>query len=279
MDTRQTSETDPAFYVAIPARYASTRLPGKPLRLIAGRPMLEHVHRLALHSGALDVVIATDDVRIQEVALGFGAKVCMTSPHHASGTDRLAEVAQQLGWEDQAIVVNAQGDEPQLPPALIQQVASGLAARPAAGIATLCTRIHQVQQLLDRNIVKVVRDAEDYALYFSRAPLPWHRHAFANGLESLSALPKEQHWWRHIGLYAYRVATLRRYPQLAPAPMEQAEALEQLRALWHGVRIYVAEAAQVPQPGVDTEEDLAQAEALFKFQAHQARRPNLGVPD
>lgn len=255
------SETALEFRVAIPARYASTRLPGKPLRLLAGRPLIEHVYRRALESAAMQVVIATDDARIQAAAAGFGATVCMTSPDHRSGTDRLAEVAVRLGWAEDAIVVNVQGDEPHLPPALIRQVAAGLAEHPDAGIATVCARIGDPDELFDANAVKVTRDAQDYALYFSRAPIPWHREAFGMGLERLNELPAGGFWFRHIGLYAYRVATLLRYPQWTPAPAEQAESLEQLRALWHGVRIYVAEAVETPPPGVDTEADLARAEA------------------
>jgi 3-deoxy-manno-octulosonate cytidylyltransferase (CMP-KDO synthetase) len=249
------------FRVAIPARYASTRLPGKPLRLLAGRPLIEHVYQRALASGAMEVVIATDDPRIQDVAEGFGATVCMTSSDHLSGTDRLAEVAEQLRWPEDAIVVNVQGDEPHLPPTLIQQVAAGLAAHPDAGIATVCARISEPNELFDPNVVKVTRDAQDYALYFSRAPIPWHREAFGRGREGLSRLPMGVAWFRHIGLYAYRVAVLTRYPRLTPAPAEQVESLEQLRALWHGIRIHVAEAIEVPPPGVDTEADLVRAEA------------------
>lgn len=250
------SETIPRFRVAIPARYASTRLPGKPLRQIAGRPLIEHVYRRALASGALEVVIATDDVRIQEAAKGFGATVCMTSPSHRSGTDRLAEVAAQLSWPDEAIIVNVQGDEPQMPPALIRQVAAELEAHPDAGIATVCARMDDPVELFDPNVVKVVRDLQDYALYFSRAPVPWHREGFTCREQS-SPLPEGGAWFRHIGLYAYRVAVLTRYPRLTPAMAEQAESLEQLRALWHGIRIHVAEAVEIPPPGVDTETDLA----------------------
>ena len=256
----------PDFRVVIPARYASTRLPGKPLRLLAGRPLIEHVYQQALVSGAMEVVIATDDSRIQDAAEGFGATVCMTSPDHLSGTDRLAEVATQFGWPEDAIVVNVQGDEPHLPPALIQQVAAGLATHPDAGIATVCARIQDSDELFDPNVVKVVRDAQDYARYFSRAPIPWHREGFRQGRGRLRGLPSGD-WFRHIGLYAYRVAVLTRYPHLSPAPAEQAESLEQLRALWHGIRVYVGEAVETPPPGVDTEADLARAEAQFQ-QSH-----------
>jgi 3-deoxy-manno-octulosonate cytidylyltransferase (CMP-KDO synthetase) len=255
-------ETDSLqFRIAIPARYGSTRLPGKPLRLLAGRPLIEHVYRQALGSGALEVVIATDDPRIQAVAESFGAVVCMTSPNHATGTDRLAEVADQRGWPDDAIVVNVQGDEPRLPPVLVRQVAAGLAEHPAAGIATACTRIHDPAEAFDPNVVKVVRDAAGYALYFSRAPIPWHRGGFGTAGVTPAELPADVAWFRHIGIYAYRAGVLRGYPRLMPAPAEQAESLEQLRALWHGIRIHVAEAAEAPPPGVDTEADLARVAA------------------
>ncbi|MBK8752440.1 3-deoxy-manno-octulosonate cytidylyltransferase [Candidatus Contendibacter odensensis] len=260
----QVGEAEPRFRIAIPARYASTRLPGKPLRLLAGRPLIEHVYRRALGSGAVEVVIATDDPRIRAVAESFGAEVCMTSPDHPTGTDRLAEVATQRGWPDQDIVVNVQGDEPRIPPALVRQVAMGLEEHPAAGIATACTRIREVAEVFDPNAVKVVLDAQGYARYFSRAPIPWHREAFQASRERLTELPEQTAWFRHIGLYAYRVAVLRRYPQLTPAPAEQAESLEQLRALWHGIGVYVAEAAEAPPPGVDTEADLARLAAEWE---------------
>ena len=263
------SEAELPFRVAIPARYASTRLPGKPLRLLAGRPLIEHVYRRALASGALEVVIATDDARIRKVAEGFGATVCMTAPEHPSGTDRLAEVVARLGWPDDAIVVNVQGDEPGMPPALVRQVATGLATHPDAGIATACARIHELAEIFDPNAVKVVRDAQGYASYFSRAPIPWHREAFRAGGAAVTEPPTDTAWFRHIGLYAYRVAVLRRYPNLPPAPAEQAEALEQLRALWHGIRIYVAEAAEAPSPGVDTEADLARVAAEWERSGQQ----------
>lgn len=244
------------FRIAIPARYASTRLPGKPLRLLAGRPLIEHAYRQAQACGALEVVIATDDPRIRDVAEHFGATVCMTSPEHLTGTDRLAEVAVQRNWPDDEIVVNVQGDEPRLPPALIRQMAVALEEHPGAGIATACVRIRAMAEVFNPNVVKVMRDAQGYALYFSRAAIPWWREAFHDGKPNLEELPDDIPWFRHIGLYAYRAAVLRRYPRLAPAPAEQAESLEQLRALWHGVRVYVAEAAEAPPPGVDTEADL-----------------------
>lgn len=251
------------FRVAIPARFASTRLPGKPLRMLAGRTLLEHVYRRAIASGALEVVIATDDARIRAAAERFGAPVCMTSNTHLSGTDRLAEVAQTYGWPDDAIVVNLQGDEPQMPPVLIQQVAADLHDHPAAGIATVCAPIEQVAEIFDPNVVKVTRDDQGFALYFSRAPIPWHRDHFGKGMEEVTELPLKGAWFRHIGLYAYRAAVLREFPKLPPAAIERTESLEQLRALWHGIRIYVAEAAEAPPPGVDTEEDLVRTAALM----------------
>ncbi len=249
------------FRVAIPARYASTRLPGKPLRMIAGYPMLEHVYRRAVASGAKEVIIATDDSRICAVAQNFGADVCMTAVEHTSGTDRLAEVATLRNWPDETIVVNLQGDEPLMPSSLLRQVAIDLDSHPTAGIATLCTRIDCAVELFNEHIVKVVKNAQGYALYFSRAAIPYHRDEFSKeGDYPLAVLPSTD-YFRHIGLYAYRAGELRRYAQLPPCQLEQAEALEQLRALWYGIRIYVGEAREVPPGGVDTESDLARVEA------------------
>jgi 3-deoxy-manno-octulosonate cytidylyltransferase (CMP-KDO synthetase) len=247
------------FRVAIPARYGSSRLPGKPLRLLGGKPLIEHVYRRAEESGAQDIVIATDDERIRAAAEGFGATVCMTAATHTSGTDRLAEAAVLRSWDDDDIVVNLQGDEPLAPPALLRQVASGLAQHRDAGIATLYTRIHNPRQVFDANIVKVVLDARGYALYFSRAPIPYHRTAFGFGMPP--SLPAGIDYFRHLGIYAYRVSVLRRYARLSACMAEHAEALEQLRALWHGIRIHVQEAVEAPPPDINTEYDLAQAEA------------------
>lgn len=252
------------FRIVIPARYGASRLPGKPLRRLAGRPLIEHVHRLAQSSGAEQVVIATDDARIRDTADAFGAEVCMTAVEHASGTDRLAEVARRYAWPDDAIVVNLQGDEPLLPRALLRQVAAGLQARPTAGIATLCAVINDPEELFNPNVVKVVCDASGFALYFSRAPIPWHRDLFAAGVPE--RLPPEGCWWRHIGVYGYRVEVLRRYPRLPPSGLEQAESLEQLRALSAGIRIHVQQSSGVPPAGVDTEADLARVERLLNRQ-------------
>ncbi len=246
------------FRVAIPARYAASRLPGKPLRLIGQHTLLERVYRVAQASGALEVVIATDDERIRRVAEAFGAAVVMTATAHHSGSDRLAELVTLLDWPDEAIVVNLQGDEPLLPPPLLALVAQTLAAQPAAGIATLAAPIEQVAELFDPNVVKLVYDADAYAMYFSRAPIPWHRDAFAG--ERPQCLPSAQ-WWRHIGVYAYRAGVLRAYAQLPPSPLEGLESLEQLRALHHGIRIQVATIAQAPPGGVDTEADLNRVRA------------------
>lgn len=249
-----------SFKIAIPARYASTRLPGKPLRLLAGRPMLEHVYRRAMESGAEDVVIATDDDRIRTAAEEFGARVCMTSAEHRSGSDRLAEVARLLDWDSDAIVVNLQGDEPLIDPGLIRQLASDLASHGEARMATLATPIHTTAELFDPHVVKVVLDARGYALYFSRATIPWDRDAFAVTTEEL---PAGATHYRHVGLYAYRAGLLQHYSELAPCELEQVEALEQLRALYHGVQIHVSITEHPPGHGVDTEQDLARVEALL----------------
>lgn len=253
------------YKVVIPARYASTRLPGKPLRELLGKPMLQYVFDSARACGAAEVIIATDDARIESAARAFGAEVCMTAPEHASGTDRLAEVVDHLGWPDDAIVVNVQGDEPLMPPALIDQVARDLAANSAAAIATIATPLVAAGEFFDTNVVKVVTDREGYALYFSRAPIPWDRDLLH---DDIKALPIGIVPLRHIGIYAYRVGYLRRYAQMRPCPLEQAEQLEQLRALWYGERIHVAEAGQRPGPGVDTEDDLQIAEQLLLAQSN-----------
>lgn len=248
------------FHILIPARYASSRLPGKPLLDIGGKPMLQHVYERASASGAASVVIATDDPRIEEAARAFGAAVCMTSAEHRSGSERLAEAVMLLGYGTDEIVVNLQGDEPLMPPALLRQVADNLERHPAAAVATLCTRIHTAAELFDPHVVKVVCDREGYALYFSRAVIPWDRDAFAVTTEELP--PQAEHF-RHLGLYAYRAGFLQRYVRLSPCHPEQMESLEQLRVLWHGERIHVAEALELPGAGVDTPADLARMRALL----------------
>jgi len=248
------------FTAIIPARYASTRLPGKPLADVAGKPMVVRVAERAIEAGADRVVVATDDERIKAVVELNGIAACLTSPDHSTGTDRLAEAANQLALDDDAIVVNVQGDEPLLSPRLIRAVAQLLAANPPAAIATACHPITDAAEAFNPNVVKVVLDHERYALYFSRATIPWARDAFAGGRTDV---PPGLPLYRHYGLYAYRVRFLRRFPTLAPAPIERFEALEQLRALWHGFRIVVEITAGTPAPGVDTPEDLERVRALF----------------
>lgn len=235
------------FKVVIPARYASVRLPGKPLLMLAGKPMIEHVWLRATASGADEVLIATDDQRIASAAAGFGAETCMTNPGHQSGTDRIAEVAGRYNWSDETIVVNLQGDEPLMPPANIRQVATLLAEDQGAAIATLCTPINDPESFTDPTVVKVVRDRAGRALYFSRAPIPAVREA-GDGPQA-SAL-------RHLGLYAYRIGALCRLAGEQPCALEQLERLEQLRALWLGLSIRVELAAEPTGPGVDSPADI-----------------------
>lgn len=249
-----------AFTVVIPARYASTRLPGKPLQDIAGKPMIQHVWEQACKSSAGQVVVATDDARIVEACHGFGAQVILTRADHNSGTDRLAEVAAALGLAADAIVVNVQGDEPLVPPAIIDQVAANLAANPQAAIATLAEPISDVAALFNPNVVKVATDRNGLALTFSRAPLPWARDAFAADRDSL---PADVPYRRHIGIYAYRAGFLQDFVAWGPCWLENTECLEQLRALWHGVRIHVADALEAPPAGVDTQEDLDRVRRLL----------------
>ena len=248
------------FSVLIPARYASTRLPGKPLADIAGKPMIVRVAERAQASGAARVAVATDDRRIAAVVEAHGYTACMTRPDHPTGTDRLAEAALQLGLADDAIVVNVQGDEPLLAPDLIRSMAGLLAAHGDAAMATACHLIADPAEAFNPNVVKVVLDRAGYALYFSRATIPWARDAFAVNRERI---PKGLPLYRHYGLYAYRVGFLRAFPTLAPAPVERFEALEQLRALWHGYRIIVEVTTGTPAPGVDTPEDLERVRALY----------------
>lgn len=254
------------FKVVIPARHASTRLPGKPLLEIAGKPMVVWVAEQAVASGADDVLIATDHPEILHVAEAHGYRVVMTRTDHVSGTDRIAEVANQQGWAGDTIVVNVQGDEPLIAPALIREVASNLEAHPHADIATACHPIHDRETMFNPNAVKVVMDAAGYALYFSRAPIPYARDAFADQARQ-GLLPEGMRANRHIGIYAYRCSFLQAYAQLAVSPIEQAESLEQLRAMWHGYRISVAETLHAPAAGVDTEEDLLRVRALLERRA------------
>lgn len=248
------------FKVVIPARYASSRLPKKPLLDIAGKPMVVHVVEQALLSGAETVVVATDHEEILQAVRGYGYQAVMTREDHASGTDRIAEVAQHFDWESQAIVVNVQGDEPLISPQLIQEVALNLAQHAEASIATACHPIHDKVSMMNPNIVKVVMDSEGHALYFSRAPIPYARDAFAANQDVPLSMPV----YRHIGIYAYRASFLKAYAGLHPAAIEQFEALEQLRALWHGYKISVVVTQHAPAAGVDTHADLEYVRSIIQ---------------
>jgi 3-deoxy-manno-octulosonate cytidylyltransferase (CMP-KDO synthetase) len=250
------------FHVVIPARHASTRLPGKPLLLIAGKPMIVRVAEQAAQSGAKQIWIATDHHAIASVVHEYGFKACLTKDTHASGTDRIAEVVELQGWPDDTIVVNVQGDEPMIPPALIRAVAKHLHDHPECAIATACHAIHDEASMCNPNIVKAVLDKQGNALYFSRAPIPYPRDAFARH----QPLPPDLPVLRHIGIYAYRVGFLRAYGQLPPIVLEHYEALEQLRALYYGYKIGVYIAEQAPPSGVDTDQDLHAARQLFEEQ-------------
>ncbi len=239
-----------SFTVIIPARYQSTRLPGKPLADIAGKPMIEWVYQQAMNSGADNVIIATDDSRVEAVALGFGAQVCMTSPSHESGTERLAEVIDKMSIPESHIIVNVQGDEPLIPPEIIRQVADNLADSEAP-MATLSVDITDEEEAFNPNAVKVITDEKGYALYFSRATIPWDRDAFAQKIPQLA-----QPLQRHIGIYAYRAGFVNTYINWQPSVLEKIECLEQLRVLWYGEKIHVAVAKIAPPAGVDTPEDL-----------------------
>lgn len=257
------------FVVAIPARLAATRLPEKPLRLLGGEPLIVHVVRRALQAGAGQVWVATDSSRIADALQGSGAQVALTADTHASGSDRLAECADQAGWPDDAIVVNLQGDEPFAPASGIRAVAQVLQAS-GAPMSTLATPITDAETLFDPNAVKLVRAANGDALYFSRAPIPWPRDAFASDRSVLPAGDGTGPWLRHIGIYGYRAGFLRRFAALPPGRLEQLESLEQLRTLEHGARIAVAISPEPFPPGVDTPDDLARAEDEL---AHQSASP------
>lgn len=247
-----------SYTIIIPARYASSRLPGKPLALVAGMPMIERVWLQAQKAGASDLVVATDHAGVQMACERFGAHVCMTREDHESGTDRLAEVVDQLELGDDAIVVNVQGDEPLIPPEVIEQVALNLANNPSAGIATLCERITDHDTLLDPNAVKVVFDKSGMALYFSRSTIPFNRDTAMTAVD----LEREA-WYRHLGIYAYRARTLRAFTTWPMANLERLEKLEQLRALYQGVRIHVEPACAAVPGGVDTQADLDKVNRLL----------------
>jgi 3-deoxy-manno-octulosonate cytidylyltransferase (CMP-KDO synthetase) len=247
------------FHVVIPARFAASRLPGKPLAAIAGRPLIQWVWERALASGAASTVVATDDERVRRVAAGFGADCEMTDAGHASGTDRVAEVARLRGWASDAIVVNVQGDEPLIDPALIASVATALIDRPEIDLATAVAPVRSLAEFLDPNCVKALRAEDGRALYFSRAPIPWSRDAL------LAGEPAEYDGaWRHIGIYGFRVHSLLRFAAWAPTPLELTEKLEQLRALERGMSIYLVTLAAAPPAGIDTPADLERVRALYE---------------
>lgn len=248
-----------AFKVVIPARLGSTRLPRKVLREIGGKPVVRHVWEAARRSGAGEIVIATDSDEVLQACAAFGADAQLTSPQHQSGTDRANEIARTRGWDAQTVVVNLQGDEPLMPPALVRQAAELLAGDGEAHIASLCHPIHALDEWLNPNVVKVVMDRRGYALYFSRAPIPWRRDGSTPGAPRMP----EGLVFRHIGLYAYRVAALAEFSQLPPSPLEECEALEQLRGLTHGFRIRMGVVDNPPPRGIDTEEDLKAVAALL----------------
>jgi 3-deoxy-manno-octulosonate cytidylyltransferase (CMP-KDO synthetase) len=249
-----------AYIAVIPARYASTRLPGKPLQDIAGQSMIQRVVAQAKQSEASAVYVATDDQRILAHLADHNIDALMTSEHHPSGTDRLEEVAKLLDLPDEAVIVNVQGDEPLIPPVIIDQVARNLTEHPEAGIATLCERIHDIDTVFNPNAVKVVFDDHGFANYFSRAPIPWARPQFETPGKQLPEGPEH---YRHIGIYAYRVSFLRDYVTWQPSMTELAESLEQLRALANGVRIHVDVALETPPAGVDTPDDLERVRSLL----------------
>ncbi len=252
------------YKIVIPARYGSTRLPGKPLLPLAGRPMIAHVCERALATGADEVVVAVDDERIAEAVRELPVRALMTRPDHASGTERLVEVAQLLGWGGEVVVVNLQGDEPLLEPALVDRLAAAFAAQARAGAATLAAPIETADELFDPNAVKVVLDRDGYALYFSRAPIPWARDDFAGGRQSL---PARMRYWRHIGIYAYTAEFLQRYAAWPVSDLERLESLEQLRILWCGERLLVLQVPHAPEAGIDTAADLHRVERALRNQA------------
>ena len=247
------------FSIVIPSRFAASRLPGKPLLDIAGKPLIQHVYECAQRSDAEQIVIATDDVRIADVASGFGAEVCMTSADHPSGTDRLAEVVERQAYADDHVIVNLQGDEPLMPPAVINQVAQNLMKRADVSMATVCKRIKTSRMLFDPHVVKVVSDEQGYALYFSRAAIPWDRERFPMDED----LPEYFTHYAHIGLYAYRCGFLKDYVSWPVCHLEETESLEQLRVLYKGHRIHVEEAVEVPGPGVDIDVDLEEVRMIL----------------
>ena len=248
------------YKIVIPARYGSSRLPGKPLIELAGKPMIQHVFERAMDTNASEIVIATDDERIFEVAVAFGANVVMTDESHENGTERIAEVAEMLSWDDSTVIVNLQGDEPLIPRSLIELTAKGLLDNSEAGMSSLCTPIDSDKDAFDPNVVKAVLDNRGFAMYFSRASIPWDREAYKHGAESLTTMIPV---YRHIGMYGYRVSFLKEYMKMQPTAIEQVECLEQLRALCYGVKIHMSVIAQSPGHGIDTPSDVSRVEALL----------------
>lgn len=251
-----------SFKVVIPARYASTRLPGKPLLPIAGKPMVLHVAERAREANAEEIVVATDDQRIFDVVTKAGVDAVMTRSDHNSGTERIAEVTQTRGWNETDIIVNLQGDEPLVPADYISDVAQALAGQQQAGIATLAARIKENEEIFNPNAVKVVLDCNGYALYFSRAPIPWDRDHFT--LTGTGHLSDKIPFLRHIGIYAYKVGFIRKYIQWSISSLETVESLEQLRILWNGEKVLVATVSDAPEAGVDTVEDLQRVEKALQ---------------
>ena len=249
------------YKIVIPARYGSSRLLGKPLIMLAGKPMIQHVYERAQATGVNEVVIATDDGRIRDVATAFGADVVMTSPDHENGTERIAEVARIKDWGDEDVIVNLQGDEPLIPQSLIETTAASLINYPVAGMSSVCTPLQHDADAFDPNVVKVVLDHEQFALYFSRAPIPWDRDVYR---ESSGKMTSRMPVYRHIGMYGYRVSFLRRYSAMQPCALEMTESLEQLRALWYGVKIHMSIIDEPPGHGVDTQADVARVEQLLQ---------------
>lgn len=242
------------FHIIIPARFASERLPGKVLREVAGKPLIQHVYERALLCQAKSITIAVDHEKVREVAEGFGAKVCMTSPHHSSGTERLAEVIKKNKLGDEEIVVNIQGDEPLMLPSAVHQAVKAMLTQPEATVTTLATLIQDQEEIFNPNIVKVVFDKIGFALYFSRAPIPWDRQEFDSSKNC---------YYRHIGLYAYRVKILKNYENWEQTSLENIEKLEQLRILWHQGKIHVSIIQELIPPGIDTEADLERFRSHF----------------
>lgn len=249
------------YKIVIPARYGSSRLPGKPLIELVGKPMVQHVYERALEAGASEVLVATDDERIQKVVEGFAGQVVMTSPEHENGTERIAEVASLKGWEKDTVIVNLQGDEPLIPKSLIELTAKGLIDHPDAGMSSVCTPISSTEDVFNPNVVKVVLNQRQFAMYFSRATIPWDRDLYKQGTDQVS---QQMPVYRHIGMYGYRVSFLQQYQTMSACPLETTESLEQLRALWYGVGIHMSVIEEAPGHGIDTPEDVTRVEQLLQ---------------